>query len=187
MFEKEKKQIIEISKTLKYLGIMPGASGNISVRKGGRILITPSGIDKSKLRLNQFSVIDINGKILNNIKPSSEWQLHAHIYRTRKDVNAIIHTHPPYTITASITNMKIDRNITAEFNLVVGNIAFTEYRKPGTKEIAEAAAKASLKSNVIVLKNHGLVCLSKDLNTAQILTEEVEQFFKINYLKLLIS
>lgn len=176
------KKIIKAAYTLKKIGLLPGASGNISIRYKDKIFITPSGISKDTLKIKDISIIDINNRFINNIKPSSEYRLHTQIYKTRSDINAIIHTHPPYTIAYSFFKQKINYNLTAEFSTIIKKISFCPYIKPQTIELARYAAKCSLKSDIIVLKNHGLLCLSKDIDMAMILSEEVEQFFKINYL-----
>lgn len=176
------KKIIIAANTLKKMGLLPGTSGNISIRYEDKIFITPTGISKDSLKAKDISIIDINNRFINNIKPSSEYRLHTQIYKTRPDINAIIHTHPPYTIAYSFFKQKINYNLTAEFNIIIKKISFCPYVKPQTIELAKLAAKCSLKSDVIVLKNHGLLCLSKDIDMAMILSEEVEHFFKINYI-----
>ena len=174
-----KEKIILTCKKLKAQGLLPGASGNISIREKNSVFITPSQIDKEELSIEDISEIDINGSLLNSIKPSSEYILHLEIYKKRNDVKAIIHTHPPFVIAYSITKAKIDYNLTVEFPLIVGKISFCPFKTPGTIELARAAASNIKDSSALILENHGLVCVSTDLNKAKIITEEVENFLKI--------
>ncbi|MBP7795276.1 MAG: class II aldolase/adducin family protein [Elusimicrobiales bacterium] len=177
-----KKEIIKICIKLKDLGFMPGASGNVSVKSGDIILITPTSVSKDELKIKDISEIDINGNTLNGITPSSEYKMHLEIYKTRKDISAIIHSHPPYSIAYTLSKKKINYNITAEFNMVIKKIGICKYLKPSSYELAVDAGKKSKYSNAIVLKNHGIVCTSDTLKNAMIITEELENFFKINYL-----
>ncbi|MEF3280372.1 MAG: class II aldolase/adducin family protein [Elusimicrobiota bacterium] len=177
-----KKQIILSSKKLKNSGMLPGASGNISIRFKDKIFITPSMVNKEDLKLADISEIDLTGKILNSKKPSSEYQLHINIYKIRKDINAIVHTHPPYTIAYSIAKIKPDYRLTVEFNLIVKNLKFCPFEKPGSTKLALKVAEYLKDSNAVVMENHGLVSIGSDLTSAMIINEEVENFFKINYL-----
>ncbi len=179
---KAKKEIILVSKRLKALGILPGASGNTSIKLKDRILITPSMVDKEDLNINNISEIDFKGNMLNSVKPSSEYMLHLEIYKKRKDANAIIHTHPPYTVAYSISKIEPDYNLTVEFKLIVKNIKFCSFEKPGTVELAKKVADMMDDTNCVIMENHGLVVCAEDLSTAKILTEEVENFFRINFL-----
>jgi len=177
-----KKKLLKICKKLKNLKILPGTSGNLSVIKNDTIFITPSGINKEELEPTDISQITINGHLIKGPKQSSEYMLHTHIYSKRKDVKAIIHTHPPYTLAYSITGLKPDYDITVEFKMAVGKLEFCPFITPGTQELAQKAAEKLKDSNVLVLRNHGLVCVSDSLEKAAEMTEEVENFFKINFL-----
>jgi L-fuculose-phosphate aldolase len=182
-----KKEIITQAKKLKQLNLLPGSSGNLSYRDKNIIYITPSGIDKDELKINDISEIDIEGNLINGIKPSSEYRLHLEIYKKRNDINSIIHTHPPYTIAFSISKLKPDFNLTVEFKIFVKNIVFTKFKEPGSFDLAKEVSKKAIYSNVIVLENHGLVVLSDNIKKGRVITEEVENFFKINFLVLILK
>ncbi|MCX7905540.1 MAG: class II aldolase/adducin family protein [Elusimicrobiales bacterium] len=174
------KLIIKYSKILKDEGILPGSSGNISIRIKDRIFITPSGISKDELTFKKISQIDINGNILNKIPPSSEYKMHIEIYRKRPDVNAIIHAHPQFVLICLECNIKL-KYITVEFEKNVGKPIYLGYLKPGSNKLAKKVAEASLKSNLIILQNHGIVTIGKDISQARIIAEDAENLFKINY------
>jgi len=92
------------------------------------------------------------------LKPSSEFQLHAEIYKKRPDINAVVHTHSRYAIAFASVGLEIPvTNI--EILAVGGPIPVADYQIPGTKEVGTNAAsyfegKSRLKS--LLLKNHGL-------------------------------
>ena len=81
-----KKEIIDASKYLLQLQFNIGSEGNISCRKKNEIYITPSGIKTSNLKKNDISKVDLDGKILNKNKPSSEILLHSWIYRNHREI-----------------------------------------------------------------------------------------------------
>lgn len=177
-----KKEIVRTAKRLKKMGFMPGSSGNISFRYNDIIYITPTGINKENLKIEDISEINMDGRILNSITPSSEYLLHLEVYKKRADISSITHTHPPYTIAFSVSNTKPNFNLTAEFKFLVKKIAFCKFKQPASLELAKEVSKNSLKSDVLVLINHGVVILSDSFEKSIILTEEVENFFKINFL-----
>ena len=76
-----KKKIVRIYKFLVELGFNIGSEGNISIRDENRILITPSGINSKNLSENNIALIDLEGKLKNNIRPSSETEMHLMIYK----------------------------------------------------------------------------------------------------------
>lgn len=177
---KEAKLIIKFSKLLKTEGILPGSSGNISIRTKNKIFITPSGISKDELTVNDISVIDFNGNRLNKISPSSEYKMHVEIYKKRQDINAIIHAHPPFVLICMEAKIKLKYK-TIEFKKFIEKISYVGYIEPGSLKLAKEVAKASIKSNLILLKSHGIVCLGKNLSHARIIAEDCENLFKINY------
>ncbi len=173
--------IIKYARLMKESGIFPGSSGNISVRLRNRIYITPAGISKDELSEKLLSCIDINGNMINTIKPSSEFKLHIEIYKRRKDINAIIHAHPPFVLICMNSGMKIDYSLTVEFRKIAGKMAFVEYEKPGSDKLAQKAAIAASKSNIILLERHGIVAVGKNISEARIIVENTEYLFMINY------
>ena len=74
-------------------------SGNLSIydRDAGRMYITPGSFPYMEMTPEDVMVIDLDGNVLEGPhKPSSEWRLHAAVYRAKEDVNAVVHTHSPY-------------------------------------------------------------------------------------------
>lgn len=174
------KSIVYFSKLLKNQGLLPGSSGNISIRNKDKIFITPSGISKDELKISDISEIDLEGNQLNKVPPSSEYKMHIEIYKKRSDINAIIHAHPLFVIICMQAKIK-PKYKTLEFKKTIKNIAYVNYIEPGSLKLAKEVAKASLKSNLILLKSHGIVCLGKTLSEARIIAEDCENLFKINY------
>ena len=110
-------QIIETYKRLLDMNLNIGSEGNISVKKEDIVYITPSGIDIKDLQEEDISIIDLNGLKQNNIKPSSELDLHLTIYQSRKEICSVVHCHSEWASTLSClrTNIPQFHYMIAEF------------------------------------------------------------------------
>ena len=176
ILEKEREQVIEYSLKLLSEGLTNGTAGNVSIfnREKGLVAISPTGVNYSELTPEMISVVDLNGKLIEGLKPSSELEMHMILYRNREDVNAVIHTHPVYiTVLACLREdlPAIDYMIA-----VTGatKVRCAEYASYGTKELAENAYKAMGSSLAVILANHGLTTAGKDIANAFNITVQVE-------------
>ncbi|MBN1755029.1 class II aldolase/adducin family protein [bacterium] len=176
-----KKQIVEIGQQLYYQGLLPGGSGNISVRTGSdQILVTPSGISKGLLKFGDLILLNSAGKKLEGSgTPTSELPLHLFVYQQRKDVNAIIHYHPPIATAFSVAEYELPPCVLPEVIINLGQIPTTEYATPSTSETVDAIKPFVLENNAILLKNHGVVVFGNELNKAMLRAETVEHFAKV--------
>jgi len=182
MYEKVKKKIAEIGRLLEEYGLNVGSSGNISVRipEKNHIIITPSGLIKSRLRPDDMLVVDIEGKVIEGgRKPSVEIALHLEIYKHRKDVNAIIHCHPVYAMVFAALREDIPVFLEETAIYIGGPIKVAEFAKTGTKELAKNALKALENRKAVLLANHGLVAVGRDLDDAFEVAYRVERTAKI--------
>ena len=172
------KEFVNICRMLYQRKYIVGSGGNVSIREGDRVYITPTGSILGCLREEDISIVDIEGNIIKG-KPSSELKMHLGIYRSREDVNSIIHTHSPYTIAFSVLDRKIEL-ITPESKVFIKKIGYVPYLEAGSEELAKEVSKR--KEDVIVLKNHGVVCLGRNLRDAYIKTEVIEEVAKLNFI-----
>lgn len=166
--------------------LINGTSGNIACRDTENpniIAITPSGISYTGMKPEDIAIVEMqedgtNKWIDGAYKPSSELPMHAAVMRSRKDVNATVHTHSMYaTICAMGENTEL-RPITppqCEFT-PVGVVGFT---MPGSDEVAGKVANAIGKNGrVCLIKNHGMFSCGKDMKGAMhatVYTEEMAQ------------
>jgi len=162
IFTTANKPIIRaIKKTGRELaerGIVPGTTGNISMRAPGGFIITATSSNLSDLSDDDLVMVhdfDFAGNILKKAeglkKPSSEIPLHWKLYSTRKDVNAIIHVHDP-----ALTRQKVAEKL---------RLPITEKELTyGTLETADAVSEI-LRSgtNVAIIRAHGIVVVGPTL------------------------
>ncbi|ABW02520.1 class II aldolase/adducin family protein [Caldivirga maquilingensis] len=141
--------------------------GNASIRIGDSVLITPSGVPKSELTINDIVELSINGNVIEgNRKPSSEWRMHLSIYRV-SDYKAVIHAHAPSIITLYLAGLSLDLSVVSEAKSYIRKISDVEFIKPGTQELAdEVSMRIKDGADLIVLKNHGVVAVGYSLPEA---------------------
>ena len=176
ILEKEREQVIEYSLKLLSEGLTNGTAGNVSIfnREEGLVAISPTGVNYSELTPEMISVVDLDGKLIEGLKPSSELEMHMILYRNRGDVNAVIHTHPVYTTVLAC--LREDLPAIDYMIAVTGatKVKCAEYASYGTKELAENAYKAMGSSLAVILANHGLTTAGKDIANALNITVQVE-------------
>jgi L-fuculose-phosphate aldolase len=183
-------EIIKISNEIYDKGLVSGKAGNISVRFKGEIgdiiAITPTLKSLSKLNEEDIVLVDLDGNVLTKGKPSSEVNMHLEIYKKRDDVNAIVHTHSPYATGFAFSNKSIKR-LEGFGEIKNPYLPSIEYEKPGSSELAKNASEGIGDSDVLVLKNHGVICVSENLKEAQSLAVFVEESAKTQFVTLMLN
>ncbi len=166
--------------------LVSGKAGNVSIRIDNYIAITPTLKALNDLEQEDIVFVDLNGNILTKNRPSSEVEMHLEIYRKRPDVNAIVHTHSPYATGFSFSAKQLKRlegfgKINREY------IASIDYEKPGSKSLAVSAGNGLENEDVLILKNHGVVCVGKNIKEAESLANFVEEIAKTQFISLMLN
>ncbi len=144
-------------------------SGNLSVydRQTGRMYITPGSFPYEDMTEDDMMVIDLDGNVLEGKhKPSSEWKLHAAIYRNFEDVCAVVHTHSPYATSFAINHMNIPVVLYEIAWFLGGDIPVAEGALPGSPEVGENCVKVLKERNGCLMGNHGAVAMGETLAQA---------------------
>ncbi|MEE9442848.1 MAG: class II aldolase/adducin family protein [candidate division Zixibacteria bacterium] len=178
------EKIANVGRILYDKGLIVASEGNISLRlESGNIMITPSGKNKGFLIFEDMVTIDLAGiQVSGKQKPSSEFRMHLFAYNNRDDISACIHAHPPFTTALSVAGISDNNAILPETVISAGRIPVTQYATPGTDELTLSISPFIEECDAIIIKNHGLVCFGKDLDSALNLLEIVEHNSKILYL-----
>jgi L-fuculose-phosphate aldolase len=184
MSEELRRQLIDTALEMNRSGINQGTSGNLSVRHGEGMLITPSGITYPALAPPDIVYVDRSGKSDGLRKPSSEWRIHSDIYNAREDAQAILHAHPAECVALACMQKAIPA-----FHYMVAvaggrDIRCAPYATFGTQELSDHVLKALRGRKACLMANHGLVCVETGLDKALSLAIEVEQLAK-SYLRCL--
>lgn len=142
-----------------------GTSGNISIRIGDHVVISPSAVPYADLTPDMVPIIDLNGNVVEgHYKPSSETPLHTLIYR-ETDARAVIHTHPVYGVVLGSL-----RDETPLIHYMVapmgGAVRVAPYAKFGTQELADNVLAAAKDRSAVLMQNHGAIAWGNDLESA---------------------
>ena len=138
MYDSEREEVLETARKAYSMGFVAVAEGNFSVRVKGEkfFAITPSAIEYDRMVIDDIVVIDYEGNVVyGDRKPSSEWRLHAYIYKKRQDVNAIVHTHSLYASVLSVMGEGIPIIIDEQVIYIKGTVDVSEYAMTGTWRI----------------------------------------------------
>lgn len=183
-----KTLVHESGKKLLDLGLVSGTWGNISVRVDERtMVITPSGRKYEEVQPDDMVVVYLNDLSYEGpIKPSSEFKLHAEIYKTRKKVNAIIHTHQMNASTVAAARRDVPPILDDMAQLLGPSVRVAEYALPNTKKIVKATVKALKGRNAALMANHGAVVVGRDMEEAfwgcQVLEKACKAFIEAEFL-----
>ena len=158
-------------------GLVTGSSGNVSLRlAGGLFAVTPSGVPYTRLRDEDIIIIDGEAEPVEPeegawsqtdlLAPSSETLLHLAIYAARPDVGAVVHTHAVYSSVAVVAGLDVPPLIDEMMLSVGGAVKVSEYRFPGTQDLADSVVAALGERNAALIRNHGAVGVGRDLASA---------------------
>jgi L-fuculose-phosphate aldolase len=147
-------------------GLIVGSSGNVSERTDQGMTITPSGGAPDGVDDGFMASVTIDGQPLNNATPSSEWEMHAAIYRAYPDAACVVHTHADSCTALSCLN----RDLPPFHYMVVqfggSNVRCAPYVTFGTPALAAHAVKALKGRTACLLANHGMILYARDTNQA---------------------
>lgn len=161
----ERARICDYGRRLVADRLVVGTSGNISIRAGELIAVTPTGIDYGDLTPDSISVLDLRGRHLDGGAPTSEVPLHLAVYGERGDVRAVVHTH---SVHATAASMLVDALPPVHYLLALfgGTVRTAPYARFGTAELATATLGALGDGFGCLLANHGAVAVGGNLAAA---------------------
>jgi L-fuculose-phosphate aldolase len=177
--ELEKRaSIVKHCLMMNALGINQGTSGNISVRHGDGLLITPTSFPYDKMQPEDIVFLQLDGAAEGRRAPSSEWRFHCDIMRARPDVDAIVHAHPTYCTIFAI----MGRPIPAVHYMIAAaggpEIRCSPYAIFGSQELSKHAVEALVDRKACLLGHHGMIAVGPTLEKAMWLAVEVETLAK---------
>lgn len=178
-----KAKIIQIGREIINSGLVAGTWGNISAWDNSKdgFWITPSAMDYISIQEDDLVLMNLKGDILEGQrKPSSEEQLHRAIYKRRKDVKGIVHTHSIFATAHAVARVPLP-GFVEDFAMIVGErVNVADYYLSGTERLAEASAQALENNNAVFLANHGLVGVGRSVEEALKVCQIVEKSAQIH-------
>jgi L-fuculose-phosphate aldolase len=178
---KLKEHLCEIGRRIWIKGFCAGNEGNHSFRIApNKFLCTPTGVSKGFLKPDDICTVDGDGKQLaGRMKRTSEFLMHAAIYKARPDINAVIHSHPPHATAFAVAGVELPTCIHPEAEVFLGPVRTAPYVTPGDKRLGESILPYVKDSNTILMGNHGVVCFHADLEYAYYQLEIVDAYARI--------
>ncbi|MEN8376761.1 MAG: class II aldolase/adducin family protein [Gemmatimonadota bacterium] len=172
-----RQELLGVCEWLARSGFTPGTTGNASARLGGdgTMLITPGGVPYADVGAEDLVPVDSAAGPAADSRPSSEWRLHAAIYRARPDARAVVHAHP-----RAATALACLRRPIPAFHYMVASaggsaIPCAAYATFGTDELADSVVRTlGAYLRACLMANHGLVALGAGPAAALALARDVE-------------
>lgn len=174
--------VVAAGRELHALGLSPGASGNISVRDGDTVLVTPTGVGLGALRADRLSRLDAGGALLAGPPPTKEVPLHLALYDRLPGIRAVVHLHSTHAVAASCLEPRHPRTaqdalpaLTPYFVLRVGTVPLLPYAAPGSAELGAGVRAVPDGTRAVLLANHGPATTGADLGQAVAAAIELEE------------
>ena len=161
-----REAIVTTSQELSRAGLVVGTAGNVSVREGDLVALTPSGVRYAGLTPDQVGVHRLDGAPVEApLAPTSEMALHLAVYATRPDARAVVHTHSP---AATALSALVDEVPAVHYytELFGGPVRVAPYALYGTDDLARNVVDALRDRAACLMGNQGAVTLGPDLATA---------------------
>lgn len=179
-------ELVDICRSLFDRGLTPGTTGNVSVRTGDGLLITPTGSCMGRLTPTDLATVGPDGASASDPMPSKELNLHLAVYARIPSAHAVVHLHSLYaTALSCLADLDPDHalgHLTGYHALKVGRLGLVPYHRPGSAELAAAVDAGLASANSLLLANHGSLVAGTTLETAADAAEQIEQSAHIYFL-----
>lgn len=182
---KLKYKLLEAAKSSYNLGLVAGTSGNVSVydNETDAMVITPSSIPYDTMILEDLVVLKLDGTIIEgHNKPSSEWKMHAQVYKERKDIKCVLHTHSPYATAFAVCQERIPVILIEMVPFIGGDVPVAKFGMPGTESIGIEALSVLKERKACLLSNHGTLAIGETIDkalTSSIYLEDAAKIYHI--------
>jgi L-fuculose-phosphate aldolase len=167
----ERLAVCEYARRMTADGLVVGTSGNISVRAGDLIAVTPTGVDYAELRSEDIPLVALDGSIVDGrLRPTSELPMHLSVHREAADpdglpVTAVVHTHSVHATAVSTLVAEVPP-IHYMLATIGPSARVAAYATYGTVELAEAMLAALEGRRGCLLANHGTITYGDSLDSA---------------------
>jgi L-fuculose-phosphate aldolase len=138
-------------------GLIFGSSGNVSHRTDDGMIITPSGCSAETLQPDGLVAMTFDGDVRGSIAPSSEWTMHAAIYRAYPEAQCVAHTHSDACTALACLNEALPAFHYMVANFGGDDVRCAPYVTFGTPELARLAVEALAGRSACLLANHGMI------------------------------
>ncbi len=175
-----RQEIVRVCRMLHRKNYLAATDGNVSVRLGDQILLTPSGENKGMMEEDQVITVDLEGRLLAGTgRPTSELRMHLLVYELRPEAGAVVHAHPPYATACTLAGISLLEPILPEVVITLKGIPTAAYATPGTEEVPKAIRELIQEFDAILLSRHGAMTLGQDVMDAYNKMEKLEHTARV--------
>ena len=161
----DREDLVAFARRMAPDDLAPGTSGNLSLRRGGLIAITPSGMPYEQMTPADICLVRTSdAALLSGPRPSTETPMHLALYQA-SHATAIVHSHSPYVVALSTVLDELPAVHYAMADLG-GTVRVAPYARFGTTQLATSAAAALAGRSAVILRNHGALTCGPDLARA---------------------
>ena len=178
--------MVRVAASLFARGYSFGTAGNMSVRSGDRVWITPTNSSFETLTADMIAEVDLNGMVIGANKPSKEAHFHLAAYRARPDAGSVVHLHSTYaTAVSCLEDLDVEDAMpvfTPYYAMRLPKLPVVEYYPPGDPQLAPEVEQRAAESPAILLRNHGSITMGASVREAAALAEEIEEQARLWFL-----
>jgi ribulose-5-phosphate 4-epimerase/fuculose-1-phosphate aldolase len=182
-------ELAAAGRDLHAMGLSPGTSGNLSLRHGTGLLVTPTGAGLGTLTAETVSRLDRGGRLLAGPPPTKEVPLHLALYRRLPAARAVVHLHSTHAVAISCCDPQPPRThddvlpaLTPYFAMRVGTVPLCPYGPPGSEALAASVGAVPDTTRAVLLAHHGPAATGTTLHEAVAAAVEVEEAAKLHLL-----
>ncbi|MBW3566248.1 MAG: class II aldolase/adducin family protein [Acidobacteria bacterium] len=172
----------EIAEAMRFLGergLNHGSAGNVSVRTPDGFLISASAIRWDRMTPQDVVLVSASGATQPGPAPSSEWRLHASLYRSRSVFGSIVHTHSPWATSLAVLRLPLPPIHYSIALSGMNEVPCAPYATFGTEELGEWVVRTIGSGFACLLANHGLISAGESLEQALDLAVEIENLSRV--------
>jgi L-fuculose-phosphate aldolase len=169
----QRREVITIARKMTADGLVVGTAGNVSLRCGDLVAVTPTGVEYDELTIEDIALVRLDGtSVAGRLKPTSELPMHLAAY-ARPDVSAVVHTHALHATALSLLRDDVPavHYQLAEFG---GNVRVAEYATYGSDQLARNMSAALGDLGGCILRSHGTITVGTSLTHAYNRTRHLE-------------
>lgn len=172
------RQLVDTARRTVDDGLVVGTSGNVSVRSGDSVLVTPTGVPYDRLGPDDLCAVDLEGRrTAGELRPTSELPMHLAIYR-RTGAQAVVHTHAVHATAVStlVDELPAIHYMTAALD---GPVRVAPYATYGSDALAAHMLTALEGRTACLLRNHGTIAYGDTPDQAYDRTAQLEWMCRV--------
>jgi L-fuculose-phosphate aldolase len=164
-FDTEREALADASRRLASEGLVIDTAGNLSVRAGDHVVVTPTGCLLSEVTPEDMAVVEVEGEPVEGPAPTSELGLHLGVYRRFEWAGAVVHTHSPM---ATAVGCVVDELPPIHYQMLAlgGGVRVAPYATFGSDELHEHVLSTLEGHTAALMKNHGALTCGTELDSA---------------------